>query len=130
MRAAIRCLFWGGTATARFNPTSIMSPGGGAISAPTGDFNRDGRLDLPVANYNDSTISLMLQDGTITLLPPSLNFGLQLVGTKSSAHKIVLTNLGHKTLNISGITITGIDMQDFDEHADCGSSLPPKAHCT
>ena len=118
-----------GNGDGTFQPHFDYGAGGGAISAATGDFNRDGRLDLAVANYNDSTISLMLQDGTITLLPPSLNFGLQLVGTKSSAHKVVLTNLGHKTLNISGITITG-DIQDFDEHTDCGSSLPPKAHCT
>jgi FG-GAP-like repeat len=30
-----------------------------------GDFNGDGRLDLAVPNYNDSTVSVLLQSGTV-----------------------------------------------------------------
>jgi hypothetical protein len=103
--------------------------GSGAISSPAGDFNQDGRLDLAVANYYDSTISIMLQDGTITLLPPSLNFGVQLLGTRSAARKVTLTNVGPSTLAISSIAITGPDSTDFGEKNNCGKSLAPGASC-
>jgi hypothetical protein len=96
-----------------------------------GDFNGDGQLDLAVAHIGGSQgTSVLLQDETIRVLPPSLNFGEQLVGSKSSQQKAVLTNIGSKTLSISSITIAGADSGDFSKTDNCGSSLPPKAHCT
>jgi hypothetical protein len=104
--------------------------GSSAHMVVAGDFNGDGRLDLAVVNYNDNTVSVLLQDGTINLSPSSLSFGVQLIGSKSDPRRVVLTNIGTTTLNISSITITGIDTGDFGENNNCGSSLPPKAHCT
>jgi predicted dienelactone hydrolase len=95
-----------------------------------GDFNGDGRLDLVVANLSSSAVSVLLQDGTVILSPPSLNFGVQVVGSRSPAQDVVLTNIGTKTLDISRIALTGTNAGDFSEHNNCGSSLPPKAHCT
>jgi FG-GAP-like repeat/Abnormal spindle-like microcephaly-assoc'd, ASPM-SPD-2-Hydin len=95
-----------------------------------GDFNGDGRLDLVAADNSSSAVSVLLQDGTVALWPPSLNFGVQVVRTRSAAQKVVLTNLGSKTLNISSISITGADAGDFGKGNNCPSSLPPKAHCT
>jgi hypothetical protein len=43
----------------------------------------------------------------VTLAPTSLKFGKFVVGTKSAAKKVVLTNSGNATLNITSITASG-----------------------
>jgi hypothetical protein len=94
------------------------------------DFNGDGRLDLAVAKLGDNAVAAMLQDGTITLFPASLNFGIQVVGTRSPFRLVTLTNTGSALLNITSITITGNNPTDFSQTNNCGSSLPPGARCT
>jgi hypothetical protein len=118
-----------GNGDGTFGTSTTYPTGSLPLGVVSGDFNGDGRLDLAVGNNGASTVTILLQDGTITLSPPSLNFGIQVVGTRSAAQKIVLTNISTKTLNISSIAITGTNAGDFSEHENCGSSLPPKAHC-
>jgi hypothetical protein len=119
-----------GNGDGTFQPHMDFTVGLGPDQLAVGDFNGDGRLDLAAADQSSSQVSILLQDGTIRLLPASLSFGVQVVGTRSSLLKEVLTNLGRKTLDISSIKITGTDAGDFRQHNNCGSSLPPKAHCT
>jgi hypothetical protein len=95
-----------------------------------GDFNGDGRLDLATANQGPNTVSVLLQDGSVTLAPTSVNFGVQIVKKGSPAQKIALTNIGPSTLNISSIAVTGIDAGDFAQTNTCGSSLAGGAGCT
>jgi len=99
------------------------------ISVALGDFNQDGALDFAVATNIGETVSTLLEAGTIAFAPARLNFGVQLVGSRSTAQKVKVTNIGTKNVAISGITVTGTDAGDFGEHNDCPSSLPPKAHC-
>jgi hypothetical protein len=62
----------------------------------------------------------------VTLSPTSLNFGVQLVDTRSAAQNATLTNSGTATLTISDIAACG----DFVQRNDCGSSVPAGESCT
>ena len=115
-----------GNGDGTFQPQFQINTGSGPRGAVVGDFNWDGRPGLAVPNFSDNTVSILLQNGTVALLPPSLNFGVQLIRTKSAEQKVTLTNVGTTTLNIGSIALKG---RDFSEHNNCPSSLPPKGHC-
>jgi Bacterial Ig-like domain (group 3)/FG-GAP-like repeat/Abnormal spindle-like microcephaly-assoc'd, ASPM-SPD-2-Hydin len=65
----------------------------------------------------------------VRLLPPELKFGSQPVGTKSLPRKITLTNKGDGAVNISAISITGVDASDFAETDNCGNQVPSGGSC-
>ena len=65
----------------------------------------------------------------VQLRPTRLNFGVQPVGTQSLPKRVALTNQGHETLNINGISITGKDAADFSETNNCGSQLASGHSC-
>jgi hypothetical protein len=52
-----------GNGDGTFLPGVSYSVGSGPFSVVTGDFNRDGKLDLAVANKNDHTVSILLGNG-------------------------------------------------------------------
>jgi hypothetical protein len=56
----------------------------------------------------------------------TLNFGLQLVTTTSSAQVLTLTNTGNAALSVTGVAITG----NFAETNNCGTSVAAGASCT
>lgn len=62
----------------------------------------------------------------IGFYPDTLNFGIQGVGTTSSAQPITLSNYEPTNLLISSIAVTG----DFLQNNNCGTSLAPNASCT
>lgn len=62
----------------------------------------------------------------VTLVPTSLTFATQLVGTASPAQTVTLTNTGTSALAIASIATTG----DFAETNNCGSSVNAGASCT
>src|SRR5439155_2204713 len=103
-----------------------FATGSDPLGLAAGDFNNDGRLDLAVANLFGSTVSVLLQATTVALSDTSLKFGLQLVGTTSTAQTVTLTNSGPITLTISSIAASG----DFVQNNNCGSSLPAGESCT
>jgi len=121
-----------GNGDGTFQTSVNYGAGSNPYGVAVGDFNGDGRLDLATADLPSGTgaVDILLEDATVSLSPPSLNFGVQIVGSRSPAQKLVLTNIGTTTLHISSIAITGIDAAYFSERNDCASSLPPKAHCT
>jgi len=63
------------------------------------------------------------------LLPPILTFEPQSVGTKSAPKNITLTNKGDLPLNITRISITGIDASSFSKSDNCGTQLAGLASC-
>ena len=108
-------------------PTAYPT-GAFAQSVAPGDFNRDGLLDLAVANA-DGTVSVLLNTGAspaVTLSATSLNFGNQKVGTTSQPQKITLTNTGSFALQIASMTVSG----DFLEKNSCGPTLQLGHSCT
>src|SRR5262245_7021863 len=52
--------------TVAFNPATNFPVGGHPVGVAIGDFNRDGKLDLAVANSGDNTISILLGVGNGT----------------------------------------------------------------
>lgn len=66
----------------------------------------------------------------VTLSPGSLTFGNQVVGTKSAAQAVTLTNRGSASLNFTSIAITGQNSTDFTQTNNCGASLAASASCT
>ena len=93
-----------------------------------GDFNGDGKLDLATSD-KANVFSLLLQD-SVLLLPPSLTFASQEVGTTSPPQVVTLTNVASTALKIKSIGINGTDSEDFGQQNDCGTSVPAGANCT
>ncbi|MGO9273506.1 MAG: beta strand repeat-containing protein [Terriglobia bacterium] len=117
-----------GDGAGNFTPTSQVSPTTGSqpVGLAVADFNGDGRLDLAVANLGSETVSILLQVPTVTLIPTSLSFGNQLVGSTSTAQTVTLTNNQGVTLHFASIVASG----DFATPSNtCGTSVAAGAHC-
>jgi len=70
-------------------------------------------------------------EGTVVRLSPlGINFGDQKVGTRSSPAPVEVFNEDKNPVSISSIAFGGADAGDFAETNNCGSSLPPRSHCT
>jgi hypothetical protein len=69
--------------------------------------------------------------GTVAeVVPGSLNFGTQTVGTKSAPQPVTLTNTGGTAMSVTEVSIYELNYKDFQESNNCPSSLQPKASCT
>jgi Abnormal spindle-like microcephaly-assoc'd, ASPM-SPD-2-Hydin len=66
---------------------------------------------------------------SVTLSPPTLNFGSEAVGSSSVQQATSLGNFGSSSLTVTNITITGADYQDFSQSNNCPSSLAVGASC-
>lgn len=82
------------------------------------------------AKGSPQTVALSGTGTEVKLEPKGVNFGDQMVGTKSSPIGIELTNVGTTSLSISGIAIKGTDPGDFSQTNNCGNSVPAGGHCT
>ena len=65
----------------------------------------------------------------IQLTPTGVNFGNQPVGTTSLPRKVTVTNKGSVAVNISSISITGLNAGDFAETNTCGRSIAAGSSC-
>ena len=105
--------------------------GGTAEVLATGDFNGDGRPDL-VAQASPNAAVLIQQAPAapvVSLLPTSLNFNSQIVGTTASL-PVTLSNTGNAVLSISSISISGTNATEFSQTNNCGASLEADSSCT
>ena len=66
----------------------------------------------------------------VTLLPSSLEFGNQQVGTTSPPQVATLTNYGTQALSISSIHIAGKQAGNFAQTNNCGTTVPAGGNCT
>jgi len=99
--------------------------------AATAKGARTGALTI-TDNAPDSpqTVTLGGCGTVVKLLPARLDFGNQMVGTKSPVKTVVLTNTGSTILHFSGISITGANAADFAQSNTCGSSLGAGKSCS
>jgi hypothetical protein len=82
------------------------------------------------AKGSPQTVALSGIGTEVKLEPKGVNFGDQMVGTKSSPIGIELTNVGTTSLSISRIAIKGTDPGDFSQTNNCGNIVPAGGHCT
>ena len=82
------------------------------------------------ASNSPQTIPLTGVGTVLTLLPSSLDFGNQPVGTTSPPQLATLTNYGTQAVNIYGIHITGRFSGVFAQTNNCGTSVPAKGSCS
>src|SRR5215472_10398728 len=59
----------------------------------------------------------------VKLVPTSLSFGGQKVGTTSAPKNVTVTNVGATTLTINSIGLTGPNAGDFSQTHTCGGTL-------
>jgi sugar lactone lactonase YvrE len=67
---------------------------------------------------------------TADLTPTSLTFTTQQIGTTSAGQTVTLTNHGTDSLNISSISFTGTNANDFGRTTTCPSSVLAGNNCT
>jgi hypothetical protein len=103
-----------------FNPRAKGNSSGAAtIVASSGGF------------LSPQVVSLSGCQSDVSLLPPSLNFGVQSVGASSQFQTATLANASTNMLNITGTSITGATAGDFAvSNNTCGSSLSAGLSCT
>jgi hypothetical protein len=65
----------------------------------------------------------------VTLAPAVLNFADQLINSTSAAQTVTLTNSGTAMLNITAISLSGADSNQFALANNCGNTLAVSASC-
>jgi hypothetical protein len=88
-----------------------------AISITSGSFNHP--IDVPLSGIGEGVV--------VSLMPPTVTFPNQYVGTSGLPQSVQLTNSGNATLTITSVTATPAD---FAPLSTCGSSLAPGASCS
>jgi hypothetical protein len=119
-----------GTFQNPLNPLEFTT-GSSPAGVAAGDFNGDGRLDLAVANFGSSTVSIMLQP-QVLLVPSALAFGSVAEGA-STPSAVSLTNNGPGALTISNFAFGGTNPGDFTQTNNCpasSSTLAAGLSCT
>jgi hypothetical protein len=98
---------------------------------PTAPNTRTGAVTI-TDNAPDSPQSVSLTGtGTyVELVPTSLTFASQKIGTTSPGQTVTLTNTGVSSLGIRSISITGTNNADFAQTNNCGSSVAAGKSCT
>ncbi len=107
---------------------------------PTATGTRTGQISI--SESADSSPLLIALTGTgiapqLTLSPPSLNFGVQAVGTLSAQQTLTLNSAGSSQVSISSITITSTSgaQGDYSQTSNCvvaggSGTLQPGQQCT
>jgi hypothetical protein len=90
-----------------------------------GDFNNDGKMDF----VGSSALYLQGQFTIATVVPSSLSFGSQTVGTTSASQTVTLSNTGALTLTLSPVSVSGTNASEFPETNTCPASLAPAGVC-
>jgi hypothetical protein len=116
------------------NCGSTVKPGASCTISITFDPQTKGTLkgSISVTDNAPGGSQKVILEGTgtyIQLMPISLNFGNQPVGTKSLSKRITLSNKGSVAVNFTGVSITGTDSKDFAETNTCGKTVAAGESC-
>jgi hypothetical protein len=118
-------------------PTIVPYPSTAGIpmEVAAADLNRDGTTDV-VAMGQDvqgpDTFIVSYRQGFFPVAianPFSVSFSPQPINTTSGSQIVTLTNTGTATLNLSGISISGANSQDFAQTNTCSGTLLMGATC-
>jgi hypothetical protein len=103
-----------------FSPTTTGSQSGNITVA---DSTRISPLAIPLSGTG-------VNGPFLTPYPSQQNFSPQAVGVSSSPAAIILENTGNASLNVTGISITGMNSSDFTQTNNCAGPLAPAGTCT
>lgn len=99
------------------------------------DLNGDGRKDLVAIGQDtqgpDTFLVSYLQGSFPAAItnPTVVSFSPQPINTTSGSQPVTLTNAGAAALNLSGISISGANSQDFSQTNTCSGTLLTGASC-
>lgn len=108
---------------------SVPSVSNNANFMLAADFNRDGALDMALADFGNGgvgEVSVFVNQPVAAFAPRALEFATQAIDTTSSVQSVALTNRGAAPLAITSIAASG----DFSATNDCGPSLGIGKACT
>lgn len=117
------------------NCTSTINPGASCTLnvsfKPTAIGTATGSLSITDnAPQSPQQVKLSGTGTSVQLTPAGLNFGNQPVGTTSGRKIITLSNKGSVVLNISLISVTGMNPGDFAQVTNCGTAVPAGGTCS
>jgi hypothetical protein len=121
-----------GNGDGSFAPPVLTSLSGTFPQAlTTGDFSRDGLLDVVVALAAGNIGVTVFPQATLSVTPAAgVFFPNTAVGSSSGPRQITLRNFGATTISLGSITLTGTNPGDFSLLNACGSSLGSRQSCT
>jgi hypothetical protein len=115
-------------------PTKVPAGGQCTINvtfSPTGIGTLKGAVTIKDNAPNSPQKIPLTGVGTVvTLLPSSLDFGNQKVGTTSQPQLATLTNYGTQAVSIYDIYIGGKQAGSFAQTNNCGTSVPAGGSCS
>jgi hypothetical protein len=115
-----------GNGDGTFQPGTFYPVGRDGEYVGVGDFNRDGKPDLALADNRFDNVFVLLNTGVASFSPTDpLLFPSQLVGTESATQKVMLTNTGTAELSISSMTASG----PFQANSTCGNAVAAGTSC-
>lgn len=103
------------------------------VFTPLRSGNRNGNLYIADSAANTPQLVPMTGVGlspVVLIVPQSLVFGSQAIGSPSVSQNIVVTNTGQATLKNISFSMTGANPGDFSQTNNCGTSLAIGATCT
>jgi hypothetical protein len=115
----------------------VLNPGNtycntGVYSSPTTTGSLSGSLTI-TSSGGTQYVSLT-GTGTaainVSVAPPSINFGTELLNSTSYTQWVYITNIGSQILDLNSIALTGANPGDFLMTNPCGSTLAVGAICT
>lgn len=103
-----------------FSPTTTGSQSGNITVT---DSTRISPLAIPLSGTG-------VNGPFLTPYPSRQNFSPQAVGVRSSPAAIILENTGNASLNVTGVSIMGMNSSDFTQTNNCAAPLAPAGTCT
>jgi len=99
---------------------------------PNGVYSYSTSNVFPTSTFNATNywVDVVFTPSTVQILPASLSFASQLVGTSSSSQALTVSNTGTAALLLSSISLTGANGSDFAQTNNCGTSLSAGTNCT
>jgi hypothetical protein len=81
---------------------------------------------FPSISTAEATFTVQIGSPKISVSPKSVNFGSIGIGSTSNTKTITITGKGYLTVN--SITLTGANVNEFNQTNNC-SSIPPGGSC-
>lgn len=107
---------------AAFSPPTNFAAGGAPSDVASGDFNGDGKTDLAVANFSDSTVSIFSNNAAVGATTPSYAGAVSLASGAAPRSIAVGDFNGDGKLDIATANVSGGNTSVFQNTTATGTS--------